>query len=1361
MTYTATENPRTLVHLTRKDREEIQRNMQGKCMAFEKAMCEGIVGMLNSQDEKRALEEKKFKFSELLTKRSGDRKAQINSVVGTGKSITKGAPMGGEAIANTALTVVGAAANAFEDMREDNRTLEEAKEDYLTAQMLHYITVSKQDYKPIGQKVSEVLADRFKCGLFRLASGESGVLVLTKFLLTSMNAYAIKRLRQHESTREEIIRALIDAAVPPPSDAYSYREWPALLRKTLERDPRADEIMARVGPAVHSIFGGHDSHIDPETGKNLPYQSFTLEGFLCEAPILDDQNRVVRGLERANRKHEDLDGNTKYPMIMLRPGETIVDLGINFVPTDQGETLEPEHEEVIFRIFPDRPVAEQSTMSRVCKDTCYINEKREVPWGKHRTERLRQRLTEMYQAGINVTEKDDIIATTDYNKRMAQQVAIHRYDAQEAKEDALTVTREALQARTELCATGITASDRNRKQLQAVMASNYATSAANALINCIIEGHLLEEQYFTAATDAIEAARTALNAVRRPPVEDTNDYQSILVASQKIDRITDAAFSMQVLCQQNFQIVIDILEVSPTFLLGRKFAAIEGNILATAIKKAKSLSRDNLKESSELSAFASMISTYRQRNELSDPAAEFDSIAATIQTILNTAEFTGETTNIIKTIELCVLVTERNYVEIQLIVDSGQYELEDIATDDGMQSVSVKENESEISNESESINESELLSAARAAFIASRSQLLAAKGYIETLSGWKKSTTGYANINEPLRPHMEAAIAQKNISNALMARVKYRKSDELKSDIVAIVQDFFTYAKAVSEQGRLHFSVNHKETAPIDTLTPSVLQEKLALLDTQAGLLSLAMKARNATLAHAAHQMTIRANDGLAVGMPLKDFFKQARKVRQAKEEVERSVTDHMEMTDFELRQAQLAVAELERARQTISDMLEKLVALQERCFAENTLLADFSKTSDSADSLINVSTQQRIGAPSVTSCLDKLHTIFSMNELNPKSLETASEYEAMITNALIELHENCINNGIPMSLETFKQKVLESISAIQFNIKDQNLDIQLETGGIRLMIDILIWVMEEIRPTQTINNQTDCAKQALDHIMHIAAKEPPELKAARVSAIKNLKKAYTHLALAREEQARIARDPDNQKPLPLNLVGTTLRWAGRFNSGELKWWQREHAGIASMKREDTKFPLRLAYAFFRTGSKEQLDKVKQQVGELNIIRKELKEFASQLHIMQNGGVLIGQQQTTTAITEDGLAPLVRSYETFSQIIETAFQQLHNLKDDASNLRKDIIKREMAPYFTQWKINTLGPKKEEKPELVMMEYDEKSEVYSIEKIRDMLVNLQNGLRELCPNALPLAISSDHSLDQASSPSKRYYKAKSL
>ena len=147
MPHSSNGHRKILVHLTKKHREEIQRNILSKRAVFIKMVREGIVAMLNTQDEQRALKEDKDKLSTLISQRSEERKANIDSLVDTVKSTTRGAHRGAEVGANTAVTMLGAAAKVYENTRESIRVLEEAQEDYRSAQILHYIPVSKQDYK--------------------------------------------------------------------------------------------------------------------------------------------------------------------------------------------------------------------------------------------------------------------------------------------------------------------------------------------------------------------------------------------------------------------------------------------------------------------------------------------------------------------------------------------------------------------------------------------------------------------------------------------------------------------------------------------------------------------------------------------------------------------------------------------------------------------------------------------------------------------------------------------------------------------------------------------------------------------------------------------------------------------------------------------------------------------------------------------------------------------------------------------------------------------------------------------------------------------------------------------------------------
>ncbi len=75
-----------------------------------------------------------------------------------------------------------------------------------------------------------------------------------------MKSNAITRLREQKNN---VISALINAAIPPSTDTLSYREWPNIdfanfrmhatkcgSRKTLELDPNLNSLIQRCGPLL-------------------------------------------------------------------------------------------------------------------------------------------------------------------------------------------------------------------------------------------------------------------------------------------------------------------------------------------------------------------------------------------------------------------------------------------------------------------------------------------------------------------------------------------------------------------------------------------------------------------------------------------------------------------------------------------------------------------------------------------------------------------------------------------------------------------------------------------------------------------------------------------------------------------------------------------------------------------------------------------------------------------------------------------------------------------------------------------------------------------------------------------------------
>ena len=302
--------------------------------------------------------------------------------------------------------------------------------------------------------------------------------------------------------------------------------------------------------------------------------------------------------------------------------------------------------------------------------------------------------------------------------------------------------------------------------------------------------------------------------------------------------------------------------------------------------------------------------------------------------------------------------------------------------------------------------------------------LTAANTYWAGLSGWRKKTTSYGSINQPLQVHLEAAVGAKKRSKELFERVEYKKNIKLDSNFDAIVKDFFIYAKAASEQGRLHFSVRHKESKSSGMAISSRLTEKLSVLDNLAGLLSLAAKERNAPMVEQAYQNAVIAEKDLSVNMSLREFLQKTRQIKQAKIAVERAVTDDIEIIDFELNQAQLALVEMEKSLQLSNDNCDKLIVLQRSCFSRSVTMSPRSNSTASL-AILEESDNTKARSPSpISPSLERLSLAFQ-KELEHIVFEGLPAYEVMIGTKLLQLFQHYKELGGGMSSSDFKFRMI------------------------------------------------------------------------------------------------------------------------------------------------------------------------------------------------------------------------------------------------------------------------------------------------------------------------------------------------
>ena len=488
------------VRMIKRDRQNINRIIQHKRDEFEQFIRNGVVSLLNTKEEQRQLAEERSDYFGFLTNRNKQKKARLNSVVNHAKGVTNSAPMGVSSAANIAFGGAGVIGEAIYNNEETHRKETEAENKLSSAQFLHY--VPSTDYETIAQQVASLLSYRFQFLLFRLAAGENGYLKLANFLVESMENYAIKRFREHKG---KVVNSLINAAIPPTTDAFRYIEWP-LKRKKLELDEDANKILDRCGPAVRVLLGAYRERVDPVKGTIKVYKPYTILGALNHASILDTKAEVISGIETQNRKLEQLDGTKKYPMILLGLGETSAHLGVHFATKLTSQVLQGAQIEALERLVPDffsHEVAyiAQPKLSKLeplqvdNADLRYPNERFEVPWTATRERDWKERLKHIYEASKQVREEEEVevVITKHPEKFAAMRFACFSFDAEQAKNDVIRVINEAANAQIAVNETDIKTVGRISKQLNAATAAKYAALAASELMHCIIKCSKLDE----------------------------------------------------------------------------------------------------------------------------------------------------------------------------------------------------------------------------------------------------------------------------------------------------------------------------------------------------------------------------------------------------------------------------------------------------------------------------------------------------------------------------------------------------------------------------------------------------------------------------------------------------------------------------------------------------------------------------------------------------------------------------------------------------------------------------------------------------------------------------------------------------
>lgn len=571
------DNTKLLVRMTTEDRQAINRMIQHKRKEFESVIEKGVVAMLNAQEEHQKLAERRTEYLNILTQHNKQKKEQLQQASHTIKENISQAPMGISAAGQLALTATATVGNALYDNAEQTRQEKEAEQRLFAAQMLYYIP--SQDYDKIAKKVANILSYRYQFLIFRLSAGEDGYMRLANFFVHSMKSYAISRLREHKNS---IIRALINAAIPPSTDTLNYRDWPSvdianfrthLLRlgthKILMLDEVANQIIKRCGPAIRTLLGGHENYIEPKKGHIETYRPYTLIGALNHTLILNVDGRIHAGILPKHRPNATLDGNVKYPMILLGAGESTADLGVNFATQTTDMVLDSIHIEALKRLVPDffehqviyeieSPLPEENHAA----DIRYAEERYECPWNPQRENQWHEKLQTMMTAKNPFLNSDEIESFNHSSQQRSMYQAANLYHLKTLLSDYASIYQETYAAIATLFHQNTNIESAKQQVAQKAIYSLYV---AQEMIYAMQLTQIDDEKYLNAIRNLINIAHLAIYASREWAFHESFKYHMTCFCLTKIREQLDVIQQAHQTFELAYIMLLEIVEELPYF----------------------------------------------------------------------------------------------------------------------------------------------------------------------------------------------------------------------------------------------------------------------------------------------------------------------------------------------------------------------------------------------------------------------------------------------------------------------------------------------------------------------------------------------------------------------------------------------------------------------------------------------------------------------------------------------------------------------------------------------------------------------------------------------------------------------------
>ncbi len=1287
MTYSLLEINRTTTEI----RSTLNSILRDKRIAFEGIIIRDIRALLNSNEAILKLEEKQNILNKLTSTRyKRDKQRFINATSALQQS-TSSAPMGIGTATNVLFTAANETGKAYYDNAEQKQ-LEKAAKDNLEAAKFKIYTPQSDNYTLIAKSVARELSFSLQPLLLVLAAGENGIVKLARFTKKSRKKYAIETLPEYHSKNsvDEIVKALVDASIPPATDDAFYRDFFKInLHKvqlgkhtTLEYDQHVNNLLKLAGLDAEMFFG------------QLKTKEYTIIGGFNHAVFIGQDGQLHAGIETSHRKDEILTGKLKYPIRLIAPGKSLDNTGVSFIPRPTGIYLEKAHIELLKKLFPDfsdpnatkvsneELITEQVILPDYSKRK-YHSERNSVPWHPKRTIDKEKRLKAVLAASNNPAAVDEIISTPDYDKTKSMRDAGDIFDLNYTKNDALY--GEAETQKVQLMSFGMFDKLNQKKQLLAsAKYSAFLAQTTSYYVDRIINCKSSSWEDLKLARQLLDTSRTSLNLSRDFPLTESIRLRKVkYTVTNAIKQESDGA-KLQLSYYKYLQIFLlnfqnDLIDndfyhnLQRLMAWKKKIISNKINILCDEL--------NNITSFTQVLTDNCLILTDRPIQDEATAMENFEQAALDVLVRLYTININDNIEDILKTIETCVLEIKLMHYEIVTILENPE----------------LRPN-----------NYKELITDAASALSSANQRLINAKNIIDKRS-WSQKHFNDTQTRDRLIIEFEATKQQRNTCENTLLKIKLELND---NEIDRETKTFLSRAIAYKKYGKLLFLTSHKQNDEYLIQSIDNLKQSLRLL-----YRAIEQEMRETITTY---QTNIEKYQQVDANAPIEELFAYYNELKSIKGKIELSISNDVEILSRAKIQTQGVVVELESLIKEIFAANESILTVvneyESKLFDSSvTLTENHIKQIEALKNLLIINENQK---PEKTSNFfifiqQIINGIEKINDEIAENIEESPYKQSPLKPSLDESIKNKSPTSISIKLlDNLLKKQTITLSDVNIYTTKQdtptpksfnNLDEKYSYGtsnnnwqiwiiakllhlSIQQIIDSLNKKLNDSQNARkSIQKYVDEEPIKLDNIKQEKFKsiqkkvytEPSELTKAQISAVRKIKQSYQIITIAQSKKFKLTENKYSNKISPNILVYGNQSWSIRPTFEELiylndrqEFLQEERLKKQQLYKNNTYTidPILLRHINIA------IECQKRQYETLNKLNKEIKSNIAQIYCLK--------PPTDKPNLDKTLQNIDKRFSKLEKIVEAKLKFIKEKIQPLEKYKNHLTAKVLRVYFT-------------------------------------------------------------------------------